>query len=188
MTHLDKVLTVFHGIAARDAELATRHVNPHWYVEHDPHVGDGVAGLRRYVEQIGSAEHRLDVIRAYEDDDQVVVQADGAVRGDGTFFDVFRFEDGLIVEHWGFAAPAGPPNLSGHTQVDGPVEAVKLDETAANRAFVRDYYQTFHVKGRHDLADRYFAGSPMVRHEPGVADCQSALKFDPHVRGIGVQN
>ena len=178
MTNLDKVLTVFRGITARHASLATRHVHADKYVEHDPYVGDGVAGLRRYVEQIGSEEHRLDVIRAFEDGDHVVVQADGQVRGDGTFFDVFRFEDGLIVEHWGFSAPSGPPNLSGHTQVDGPVAPVRLDETAANRAFVRDYYERFHIGGRHDLADRFFAGSPMIRHEPGVADGVDAFLRD----------
>ena len=169
---------MFRGIATRDPALATRHVHPDKYVEHDPHLDDGVAGLRRYVEEIGAQEHRLDVVRAFEDGDHVVVQADGKVRGDGTFFDVFRFEDGLIVEHWGFSAPSGPPNRSGHTQVDGPVAPERLDETAANRGFVREYYQTFHIGGRHDLADRFFAGSPMIRHEPGVADGGDAFLRD----------
>ena len=178
MTNLDKVLTVFRGITARNPALATRHVHPDRYVEHDPYVGDGVAGLRRYVERIGPEEHRLEVIRTLEDGDYVVTQADGEVRGDGAFFDVFRFEDGMIVEHWGFSAPSGPPNRSGHTQIDGPVAPARLDKTTANRAFARHYYETFHIAGRHDLADRYFAGSPMIRHEPGVADGVDAFLRD----------
>ena len=180
MTNLDKVRTVFQGVAERDAGLATRHLDPDRYVEHDPNVGDGVESVRRYVEALAPDE-RLALIRAYEDGAHVVTQADGRVRGDGVFFDVFRFEGGLIVEHWGFSAPSGPPNKSGHTQVDGPVEAGPEARTAANKAFVRDYYETFHIAGRHDLAGRYFAGSPMVRHEPGVADGVEAFLRDLQV-------
>ena len=83
---------------------------------------------------------------------------------------MFRFESGAIIEHWGFAAPSGPPNASGHTQLDGPIEAGRDEDTAASKAFVSAYYQQFHIQVRHDLADRYFAGSPMIRHEPGVSD------------------
>lgn len=177
MTNVDRVRAVFRAIAERDAALATRHLHPDRYVEHDANVADGVEGVRRYVEDL-APDDRLEVVRVLEDGDYVVVQSDGRIRGDGTFFDVFRFEDGWIVEHWGFAAPAGPPNRSGHTQVDGPVEPARLDETAASRAFVREYYETFHVAGRHDLAARYFVDSPMIRHEPGVADGVDAFLAD----------
>ena len=78
-------------------------------------------------------------MRLLSDGDCVVVQADGHVRDDGTFFDVFRFEDGLIVEHWGFAAPSAPPNASGHTQRDGPTLPGALENTQLNKAFVREY-------------------------------------------------
>ena len=132
-------------------------------------MADGVEGLRRYIEEM-ALDARSQIVRIFEDGDFVVTQADGQVRGDGTFFDVFRFADGAIVEHWGFAAPSGPPNASGHTQVDGPTEVGRPEDTAANKAFVREYYETFHIQVRHDLADRYFAGSPMIRHEPGVSD------------------
>lgn len=177
MTNVDKALAVYRGIAARDAALAISPLHPDRYVEHDPHVGDGVDGVRRYVEALG-ADDRLEVVRVLEDGDLVLVQSDGRVRGDGTFFDLFRFEDGSIVEHWGFAAPSGPPNRSGHTQVDGPTEPRHLDNTDANKAFARAYYETFHIGGRHDLAERYFAGSPMTRHEPGVADGTEAFLED----------
>ena len=178
MTNVDTVKTIFEGIAAGDAASATRHLDPARYLEHDPHVGDGVAGVRSYIEQIARGDHRLDLVRIIEDGDYVVTQADGHVRDDGVFFDIFRFDDGLVVEHWGFAAPAGPPNQSGHTQVDGPVTAGRKEDTSANKAFARDYYETFHIGGRHDLAGRYFADSPMLRHEPGVADGVDAFLRD----------
>lgn len=178
MTNVGKVKAIFEGIAARDSALATRYIDSEHYVEHDSRVGDGVADLKRHIEEIGPGGQRLELVRIFEDGDFVVTQADGHIRSDGTFFDVFRFENGAIVEHWGFAAPSGPPNASGHTQVDGPVEAGRPEDTAANKAFVREYYETFHLRGRYDLADRYFAGSPMIRHEPGVADEVDAFLRD----------
>lgn len=177
MTNIDKVREVFRGVRTRDPTLAIRHFDAERYVEHDPNVANGVEGMRRYIETLAS-DMRLEIVRVFEDDDFVVTQADGRIRGDGTFFDVFRFEGGAIVEHWGFAAPSAPPNASGHTQVDGPVEVGRDENTAVNKAFVRGYYETFHLQGRHDLADRYFVNSPMIRHEPGVSDGADAFLRD----------
>jgi hypothetical protein len=39
-----------------------------------------------------------------------------------------------------------------------------------NKSLVRDYYQSFHIEGRHDVISSYFSGDRCVRHEPGVAD------------------
>ena len=170
MNDINKAVTRFEGIARGDPALAVRYLDTRRYVEHDPRVGDGVEGLKRYVEEIASDQPELRVVRAYQDGPFVVTQADGRVQGDGTFFDVFRFEDGLIVEHWGFSAKAGPPNKSGHTQVDGPTEAAHEEDTEKNKALVREYYEAFHIAGRHDVLPHYFYNDRCVRHEPGVAD------------------
>ena len=101
MNDIEKATTFFEGVNRRDPTLATRYVDPRRYVEHNPRVADGVEGLRRYVEEIASDHAELKVIRAYQDGPFVLTQADGRVQGDGTFFDVFRFEDGLIVRALG---------------------------------------------------------------------------------------
>ena len=178
MSLIEKARTRLQGIAAGDAALATRWLSPDRFVEHDPHVGDGVEGLGRYVDEVAAADLRLDMVRAFADRDHVVTQADGNVRGDGSFFDVFRFEDGLVVEHWGFSMPAAPPNRSGHTQVDGPTEPQDRARTEQNKAFMRDYYETVHVNGRHEAIPRYFAGNACARHEPGVADGVDEFRRD----------
>lgn len=167
---IDKALTFFEGVSTRDSALAASCLDPRRYVEHNPHARDGVEGLKQYVEQLAAEHAELKVIRAYQDGPYVVIQADGHVRGDGVFFDVFRFEDGLIVEHWAFSAAAGSPNKSGHTQVDGPTEADRNEDTEKNKALVREYYELFHIAGREDVLPRYFQDDICVRHEPGVAD------------------
>ncbi len=126
--------------------------------------------MKQYVEWLAAGHPALKVIRAYQDGAYVVTQSDGDFYGDGVFFDVFGFEGGLIVEHWGFSAKAGPPNKSGHTQVDGPTEAEHVEDTEKNKSLVRDYYEAVHIRGCHDVIPHYFSGDHCVRHEPGVAD------------------
>lgn len=178
---IEKALSYFEGISTGSSVLATRYMNPGRYVEHNPRARDGVEGARQYVDQIAADGTELKVIRTLVDGPHVVIQADGHIRGDGTFFDVFRFEEGLIVEHWAFSAKAGPPNKSGHTQVDGPTEADQNENTVQNKALVQDYYEAFHIAGQDDVLPQYFRGDLCVRHEPGVADGMGEFLSDVKV-------
>ena len=168
-TNLEKALTVFAGVANRDPNLTTKYVHSQNYIEHHPRIASDVAGLRQHVARLPRGSH-LEVVRAFEDGDYVFTQSDGEIFGQNTFFDVFRFEDGLIAEHWSFSASAGPPNQSGHTQIDGPTKAKDLGSTEKNKAFVRRYYETFHLAGDHSQPERYFKGDLCIRHEPSVRD------------------
>ena len=168
-SNVKKVLSVLQGIASRDPDLATRYIHPQNYTEHNPDATDGLAGVGEYVRRLPH-ESRLQVVRAFEDGPYVFTQAAGQIFDQNTFFDVFRFEDGLIVEHWVFSAQAGPANRSGHTQIDGPTEAKHLEDTEKNKAFMRGYYETFHISGDRRGSKRYFKGDLCIRHEPGVRD------------------
>src|ERR1700685_2122612 len=167
---IEKALAVLQGIGNRDADLATKYMNPTKYKQHNPHAADGVEGLRECISQFPNENHHLKGVRAFQDGPYVFTQEDGVILGQNTFFDVFRFEDGLIVEHWVFSAKAGPPNTSGHTQTDGPTEAKHLEDTEKNKSLLRRYYETFHIRGDHSRSEQYFTGDLMIRHEPGVRD------------------
>jgi predicted SnoaL-like aldol condensation-catalyzing enzyme len=177
-SNIEKVLTVFRGIASRDPDLTTRYMNPKKYTQHNPHAADGVEGLREYVSQFPPENHHLAMVRAFQDGSYVFTQEEGLIFGQGVFFDIFRFEGGLIVEHWVFSAKAAPANESGHTQTDGPTEAKLLEDTEKNKSIVRDYYQTVHVSGDHSKIANYFSGDHCIRHEPGVRDGVAAFKRD----------
>ena len=168
-TNIEKALTVLQGLTTRDPDLATRYIHPENYTEHNPQVTDGPQGLRAYIHQLSHQDH-LNVVRAFVDGPFVFTQADGQLSDQSTFFDVFRFADGLIVEHWVFSAPAAPANQSGHTQVDGPTKATHMGDTQKNKSFLGEYYQTFHIAGDHRGGERYFFQNNCIRHEPGVRD------------------
>ncbi|MDE1177534.1 MAG: nuclear transport factor 2 family protein [Edaphobacter sp.] len=178
MSAIEKVFSVFEGVTSSDPDLATKYMNEARFVEHAPALADGVEGFREYVRQAASGDHRIQSVRAFQDGAYVVAHSEGAIKGQSVFFDVFRFEDGLIVEHWSFSAPGAAPNMSGHTQTDGPVVASGFENTEKNKTFVKDYYETVHVSGRHDDIPKYFHGDACIRHEPGVRDGVGAFMND----------
>ena len=173
----EKAVTMIRGVASRDAERVTRYVSSARYVEHDPALADGIEGIRQSMFLGPGEERHLKVIRTLRDGPFVLVQSQGALLGREVRFDVFRFEDGGIVEHWGFSTDGGPPNHSGHTQADGPTEPTHHEDTAKNTAFVRRYYESVHIAGAHD-AVRAMVAADCIRHEPGVTDGVDAFIAD----------
>jgi len=117
-------------------------------------------------------------VKAFQDGSDVFTQSEGQILGKNIFFDIFRFEDGLIVEHWIFSTKTAPPNQSGHTQTDGPAQSKFPEDTEKNKALVREYYETIHVSGNHAKIPQYFSGDHCIRHEPGVRDGVAAFKRD----------
>ena len=177
-SNLERVLTVFAGISAGDAGAATQYIDHGRFVQHNPYVADGVEGLMQFIRQSACDQLQLTVVRAFQDGPYVVTQAKRKRSGRNVFFDIFRFEDDLVVEHWAFSTTDAPPNQSGHTQTDGPTAAKLLENTEKNKSIVREYYQTIHVAGEHNKIPQYFSGDHCIRHEPGVRDGVAAFKRD----------
>ena len=95
---IEKVLTIFHGISARDVDLATQHIDHKRFVQHNPYATDGVDGLVQFISQSPRDQLQLTVVRGLQDGPYVVTQAKGKRSGRNVFFDIFRFEDGMVVE------------------------------------------------------------------------------------------
>jgi predicted SnoaL-like aldol condensation-catalyzing enzyme len=175
---IEKIMTVFQGISAGNVDLATQHIDHKRFVQHNPHATDGVEGLTQFINQSPGDQLHLTVVRAFQDGAYVVTQAKGQRTGRNVIFDIFRFEAGLVVEHWAFSAMDAPPNQSGHTQTDGPTEANLSEDTEKNKSIVREYYETVHVSGDHSKIPQYFTGDHCIRHEPGVRDGVENFKHD----------
>lgn len=178
LSEIEQVLSVFAGISAGNVEQATQYIDPQQFVQHNPYAADGAEGLAQFIHASSRDQLQLHVVRAIQDGPYVVTQARGQRSGRSVFFDVFRFQGGLIVEHWAFSAMDAPPNQSGHTQFDGPTEASHLEDTEKNKAAVREYYERFHIGGDHGRSKEYFTGDQMIRHEPGVRDGVGAFLRD----------
>lgn len=118
----------------------------------------------------------MNTVRAFQDGDFVFTHTDYDFFGPKIGFDVFRFDNGRIVEHWdNLQDKPGRPNPSGRTMIDGPTEAVDLDRTEANKATARAFVDDILVGGRMDRLTRYFDGDNYLQHNPAIADGLSGL-------------
>ena len=97
------------GLNQKDFEAASRHFGNR-YIQHNPNAADGPAGFRGFVQFLKDKfpQSRSEIKRTFAEGDYVIVHVH-AVREPGTrgsaIIDIFRLENGKIVEHWDVAQP-----------------------------------------------------------------------------------
>jgi predicted SnoaL-like aldol condensation-catalyzing enzyme len=112
------------------------------YIQHNPDVPNGLEALKGLIENLNaSGNFKAEFVRVIADGDLVAFHGryDGFGETPMIAFDVFRLEDGKIVEHWDNLIPMAEPNPSGRTQIGGATEITDLDKTEANKAKVREF-------------------------------------------------
>jgi predicted SnoaL-like aldol condensation-catalyzing enzyme len=145
-------------------------IAPKKYIQHNLAAADGLEGFGALLKQLPPNSARVRTVRVLRDGDFVFTHTEYDFFGLKVGFDVFRFEDGKIVEHWdNLAAKAKQPNRSGHTQTDGPTEAKDFDKTEANKTLVRAFYEDILMHGRKENLADYF-GDTYIQHSPGLGD------------------
>ena len=149
------------------------YVNAENYKQHNLTVGDGLTGFGAALAGLADfpEKARVNTIRAFEDGDYVVCQTDYNFYGPKAGFDIFRFENGKIVEHWdNLMVYNGEKNPSGRTPFDGTTEVKDLDKTEANKALVRNFVQDV-LMGQHpENLTGYFNGNTYIQHNTAIAD------------------
>ena len=93
----------------KDFEAASRYLGPR-YVQHNPEAADGREGLKTYVDHLREKfpNSRSVIMRSVAEGNYVVVHVHATrVPGErGTaIIDIFKLEDGKIVEHWDVVQP-----------------------------------------------------------------------------------
>src|ERR1700751_3550492 len=151
------------------------------FTQHDPNLADGLAGMKSFAAEIASSPNaNVKIYRTLVDEDFVLLHSiyEGVARygGSAIAFDLFRFNDGKIVEHWGGQEPQAPPNLSGRTQVDGPCEIVDREKTEDNRTLVRTYRETVMVSLRFDRIGDFIDDAHYAQHASKIGDGIARLR------------
>ena len=130
-----QVIDLLKSLETRDP-VPFAYVNPNKYIQHNLQVGPGPAGVAALIKNM-PPDASVNTIRVFEDGDYVFAHTEYNFFGPRIGFDIFRFEDGLIVEHWdNLQETATEPSPSGHTMIDGPTVASDLDKTEANKALM----------------------------------------------------
>jgi len=175
LTNKEKAVAVLNSIESGNPK-AISYINSSHYTQHNLAVGDGLAGFGEVLQALPKGSAKVKVVRAFEDGNYVFTQTDYNFFGPKVGFDVFRFDKGLIVEHWdNLITKADKPNPSGHTQLDGVLTVTDLDKTAENKALVSDFVNTVLVKGEYQKMSQFFDGDNYIQHNPAIADGLSGL-------------
>lgn len=176
MSNKEKAIAVIESIETGNPEPIS-YINPNKYIQHNLAVADGLEGFGAVMQLLPEGSARAKVKRAFQDDDYVVLHTEYNFFGPKVGFDVFRFEQGKIVEHWDNLQELSPKNASGRTQTDGETKITDLNKTAQNKALVTDFVNTILING--DMAKiNEFIGSKdsdYLQHNPGVADGLNGL-------------
>lgn len=97
------------GLNRKDADAALKYVGNR-YVQHNPNAADGPEGFRKFVAFLREKypQSHSEIKQSFVDGDFVILHVH-AVREPGTrgsaIVDIFKLEDGKIVEHWDVNQP-----------------------------------------------------------------------------------
>ncbi len=176
LSNRDKAVAVISSIETGD-QNAISYINPNKYIQHNLAVADGLAGFGEVMKMLPEGSAKAKVIRTIQDGEYVALHTEYDFFGPKAGFDIFRFEDGLIVEHWDNLQDVAKPNPSGRTQFDGATEITDVNKTDENKAIVSDFVQTILMKGDMSQISKFIGDkdSDYIQHNVAVADGLSGL-------------
>lgn len=175
ISNKQKVVALLKSIET-GAQEPVGYINPDKYIQHNLGVADGLAGFGALLQQLPPNSAKVNTVRAFQDGDYVFTHTDYNFFGPKIGFDIFRFENGKIVEHWdNLQETPANPNPSGHTMIDGATEIKDLDKTEANKTLVRNFVDDILVNGKMEKLAGYFDGDNYIQHNPNIPDQLSGL-------------
>jgi predicted SnoaL-like aldol condensation-catalyzing enzyme len=101
-----KAVTAFYDAAInqKDFEAAAKFIGPH-YVQHNPRAADGPEGLKAFLALLREKfpDYHSEIKRVFAEGDYVILHVHNVpmpgARG-AAIVDIFKLEDGKVVEHW----------------------------------------------------------------------------------------
>ena len=142
------------------------------YIQHNLNLGDGLEPLLTFIDQLDPKQVRASVVRMFEDGDYSVIHAGYVLGNWGPMvgFDVHRWKDDRIVEHWDNLSSTTPPNSSGHSMTDGSTEVTDLDRTIENKALAREFTEQVLIGQDFITGVENFLAGSLVQHSSHYGD------------------
>lgn len=176
------LVTTFADQLFNKANLAVIDEDTNGYIQHNPQVADGTQGLRNLVVflhgQFPQSHTTIEQVIAQKD---LVVLHDKVVSVPGgpaqSIIDIYRVENGKIVEHWDNLEPVPTDTANGHDlfstlstpQTPG---ADPHASTAVSRRVVIAYTRSLRASCTHSSSRLVAPG--LIQHDPAIADGAAA--------------
>jgi predicted SnoaL-like aldol condensation-catalyzing enzyme len=150
-------------------------INPNKYIQHNLGVKDGLAGFGEVMAMLPKDSAKAKVIRVFQDGDFVFSHTKYNFFGPKIGFDIFRYENGKIVEHWDNLQAIVNKTASGRSQIDGPTQVKDLDKTAENKELVRNLLNDVIFGQNPSKITEYISLKEYSQHNPYVKDGLNSL-------------
>lgn len=170
------------GIVDGDRSIIQQHVSQD-VIPHNPNAAPGRKGVLGYVDYLKTLEKPVTsrMVRVLSEGNLVVTQREVNFFGPKVIFDLLRFEDGKLAEHWDVIQPKVDKTASGRTMTNGTTQITDRTKTALNKTLVTDFVTDVLMKGKMEKLDTYLAPKYM-QHNPFVPDGLAGLKsFIAHI-------
>ncbi|MBO9675302.1 MAG: hypothetical protein J7577_17775 [Sphingobacteriaceae bacterium] len=164
-----KVIALLKAIET-GATAPIAYINSSKYIQHNLSVADGLTGFVTLLQSLPPNSTKVNTIRVFEDGNYVFVHSEYNFFGPKIGFDIFRFEDGLIVEHWDNLQLTAKPNPSGHTMIDGSTEIKDLDKTETNKQIAKGFVANILMNADYSTIENYISKDEYIQHNPSVGD------------------
>lgn len=170
-----KAVAVIESFESGNPEAITAYVHPDQYIQHNQGLSDGRASMLGALEHLKEIGTKVSIKRALIEGEYVVLHSIYEFFGPKIIIDIFRFENGLIVEHWDNMQAMDSKTPSNHTMIDGPVTIKDIDKTDTNKELVKSYVENILFEKNLSLLSSYFNGDNYIQHSPHIADGLSGL-------------
>jgi predicted SnoaL-like aldol condensation-catalyzing enzyme len=176
VSNKEKATELLMSLATGDTSKAFKYIDANAYKQHKPTRADGRQAL---IDAMLAGEFNnttVEVVRIIEDSDLVALHSEYNLNGAPTAgFDVFRFKDGLIVEHWDNLQPLEAANESGHTMLDGATATENINDTESNRTLVNQFIGTVMIESNFDAMADFVNEVEFVQHNPMMKDSLGSM-------------
>jgi predicted SnoaL-like aldol condensation-catalyzing enzyme len=159
------------------------------YIQHNPMVPNGPEGLIGYIEMLESMDPApvLTVKHILADGNLVVVHWHSSTTPDNEStgqagFDIFRLDNGTIVEHWDTIQDVLAKTASGNSMFNdlykyaNGVQNLTEEQEEANKQLVINAYDGVFNGRRLGLLDQFWAGDDYIQHNPQITNGTAGLK------------
>lgn len=172
----ERACALLKGIETGDPK-SVEVVDESQYIQHNPLTKTGNVGLAELFARLAKTNPRVEIVRAFEDGDFVFIHTDYDFNVKEVGFEVFRYENDRIVEHWdNLQSKPTSPNPSGHTMLDGQTEIHDHHKTEENRQFVREFVQTVLIENKVEQLEQYVSTESYKEHNHLLSDGYASLR------------
>ncbi len=159
------------------------------YIQHNPMVPNGPEGLIGYIQMLKSSSPApvITVKHILADGDFVAVHWHSSTTPDNEStgqagFDLFRLDNGTVVEHWDMIQNVSAKTASGNSmfsdlyKYSNGAQNITEEQEEANKQLVIKAYDGVFNGRQLGLLDQFWAGENYIQHNPQIANGTEGLK------------